>query len=73
MRVVSTPLRGAEPAGLGDGAQVDHENAIYFLTEPISCGSSRIGIQRLCETQQLVAEECLVLEAREKSQRDNAF
>lgn len=45
MRVVSTPSRGAEPTFLGDGVQVDHENATYLPSEPISCGSPRIGIQ----------------------------
>lgn len=40
MRVVSTPLRGAEPTVLGDGVQVDHENATYVFSQPIGCAAS---------------------------------
>lgn len=42
MRVVSTSLRGAEPTTLGDGAQLDRDNATYLLFEPIRCQSRQI-------------------------------
>lgn len=38
MRVVSSPLGGAGPASLRDGAQVDHESATYDF-QSLSAGS----------------------------------
>lgn len=35
MRVVSTLPRGEERTALGDGVQMDHENATYLFFEPI--------------------------------------
>lgn len=48
-RVVSTARTGAEPTVHGDGVRVDRENATYLFSEPISCGSPRIGIHWPCK------------------------